>query len=452
VTQGWVSLDDLRSLVSDGEVDIVELVVVDMQGRLQGKRVTAQHFLDEVVERGTEAQNYVFATDVEMSAIGGYDSASWATGYGNMIMRPDTASMRRLPWHPGSVLALCDAHDRSNEPVRVSPRQILRSQVERLASRQWSAVTGAELEFQLFDNTYEEAWREGYRSLRPASQYGSDYGMLDTRGNGVLLSQLTRQLAGAGVGIEAVLSEAALGQHEIVLSRADALTTSDNHALAKFGAKQVVAAAGKSMTFMAKLDEHEGNACHVHFSLRDAQGDPLFAGDDNQGFSTIMRSFLAGQLEFLPELTLLLAPNVNSYKRFTEGSYAPTVTAWGFDNRTCALRVVGQGHSLRFEHRLPGGDVNLHVAMAAVIAAGMRGVEEQLQLGPPLVGNAYISSLPRVPSSLGLSIELFRNSKFADEAFGADVVSHFVRMGEVELEEFGRSVTDWEKVRGFERM
>jgi glutamine synthetase len=452
VIEGKVSLEGLKSLVDAGDIATVELVAVDMQGRLQGKRVTARHFLDVVVERGTEVQSYLLATDVEMNAVDGYDLASWSSGYGNMVLRPDVSSLRHLPWHPGSALVFCDVVDQAGLPVRVSPRQILADQIDRLALHKWTAITGTELEFQLFENSFEEAWRDGYRTLQPTTQYGSDYSMLDTRGNATFLCHLTRELTGAQIPIESVLSEAALGQHEVVLAHGNALSTSDNHALAKFGTKQIAAMRGKSVTFMAKLDEHEGNSCHIHFSLVDSEEKPAFAGGDPYGFSSVMRSFLAGQLAYLPELTLLMAPNVNSYKRFVDGSYAPTVTSWGFDNRTCALRVVGQGPSLRFEHRLPGGDVNMHVAVAAVIAAGLRGVDEQLELSPPLVGNAYSSDLPRVPTNLGGALDLFRESKVADEAFGAEVVRHFSRMAEVELEEFGRSVTDWEKFRGFERL
>ena len=447
-----VSLDELRQLVDLGEVDTVELVVVDLQGRLQGKRVTASHFFDVVMSGGSEAQNYLLATDIDMSTVDGYDLASWSSGYGNMVMHPDLSSLRRLPWHPGSVLAFCDVRDRSDQPLMVSPRQLLRDQLGQLAVHGWTALTGTELEFELFENSYQEAWRDGYRSLRPATHYGSDYAMLDTRGNGAFLSRLTRELTQAGIEIESVLSEAALGQHEIVLSCGDALTTSDNHALAKFGSKQVAASEGKSLTFMAKLDEHEGNSCHIHFSLRDLDGQPVFAGNDKYGFTPVMRSFLAGQLAFLSELTLLFAPNVNSYKRFVDGSYAPTVISWGFDNRTCALRVVGSGTSMRFEHRVPGGDVNMHLAMAAIVAAGLRGVSEQLELGDPMPGNAYASGHPRVPGSLRAALRMFQDSKVASEAFGADVVRHYSRMAEIELETFDRAVTDWEKFRGFERM
>jgi glutamine synthetase len=452
VIAGKVTLDALTAAVGSGAIETVEIVIVDLQGRLQGKRVTARYFLEEVVSNGAEAQTYLLATDVEMGTVDGFELASWSTGYGNMLLRVDLDCVRHTPWHPKAVVAICDVEHLSGAPVSVSPRQMLRKQVERLTARGWSALTGVELEFQLFDTTYADAWTTGYRSLRPATQYGSDYGMLDTRGIGPFMDRLTSELSGSGIPIDSILSEAAPGQYEIVLSPVDVLTTCDNQALGKYGAKQIAAAAEKSLTFMAKLDAHEGNSCHVHFSLRDDTGQPVFAGDGEHGFSPVMRSFLAGQLRYLPELTLMFAPNINSYKRFVDDSYAPTVVAWGLDNRSCALRVVGSGPSLRFEHRAPGGDANLHVALAAVIAAGLRGLDEGLELPAPIDGNAYGSPLPRMPRSLAHARQLFTESRLAAEAFGLDVVCHLGRMAERELEVFGSSVTDWERFRGFERM
>lgn len=442
----------LASEVAAGQVDTVELVMVDMQGRLQGKRLMAQYFLDSVLDSGCEAQSYLLATDVEMNAVEGYSIASWATGYGNLVMVPDVTSIRRLPWHPSSVMVLCDVFDRQGSALMVSPRQLLRHQLDKLDSRGWTALAGTELEFQIFANTYEDAWGSGYRALRPVSSYSADYSMLDTRGVGLLLADLHRDLSDAGVEMENIVAEAAPGQHEIVLACRDALTTADNHAFAKFAAKQIVAACGHSLTFMAKLDQNAGNACHIHFSLRTDDQSPVFAGDGAHGFSPTMQSFLAGQIAFLPELTLLLAPNINSYKRFVAGSYAPTAISWGYDNRTCALRVVGSGKSLRLEHRLAGADVNPYLALAAIVAAGLQGIEDGLELQEPISGNAYDAKLPRVPSTLRSALELFRDSNMARKAFGDDVVAHYARMAEHELDQFDQSITDWEKYRGFERL
>jgi glutamine synthetase len=423
-----------------------------MQGRLQGKHIAAQYFLDSVLDNGCEAQNYLLATDVEMDTVEGYAMASWSTGYGNMIMRPDTKTLRRVAWHPSSVVVLCDVFDQQGTPLMVSPRQLLRHQLDELGSRGLTALCGTEMEFQIFANSYEEAWNDGYGSLRPVTSYSADYSMLDTRGVGALLADLYRDLTSAGIDIESVVSEAAPGQHEVVLRCRDALTTADNHSFAKFAAKQVAAARAHSVTFMAKLDTHAGNACHIHFSLRNEDDTAAFAGDDTHGFSPLMRGFLAGQLAYLPEMTLLLAPNINSYKRFVEGSYAPTAISWGYDNRSCALRVVGSGKSLRFEHRLAGADVNPYLALAAIVAAGLRGVDEGLELEPPTLGNAYIADLPRVPTTLRAALRMFRESDVAAKAFGDDVVSHYARMAEHEQEQFDRAITDWEKFRGFERL
>jgi glutamine synthetase len=447
-----VGVDDLRAEVEAGSIDTVEVVVVDMQGRLQGKRVSAGYFMDSIVSGGSEAQSYLLATDVEMSTVEGYSVASWATGYGNMVMRPDMTTIRRVAWHPRSVTVLCDVFDQQGAPLAVSPRQMLRHQLDALAARGWTALSGTEMEFQIFSTSYEDAWDNGYRNLKPVSSYSADYSMLDTRGVGPLLTELYRGLGGAGVDIESVVAEAAPGQHEVVLSCREALVTADNHAFAKFAAKHIVAAQGQSVTFMAKLDQNAGNACHIHFSLRSEDDNPVFAGDDRHGFSPLMRSFLAGQLAFLPELTLLLAPNINSYKRFVDGSYAPTAITWGYDNRTCALRVVGQGKSLRFEHRLAGADVNPYLAIAAIVAAGLRGVDEGLELPPPTEGNAYAADLPRVPTALRDALELFRQSDVAAKAFGDEVVSHYARSAEHELGQFDRAITDWEMFRGYERL
>ncbi|QOT19848.1 glutamine synthetase family protein [Paenarthrobacter sp. YJN-5] len=447
-----LTVETFKAEVEAGLIDIVEMVVVDMQGRLQGKRLAAQYFLESVLHGGSEAQSYLLATDVEMGGVEGYSIASWSTGYGNLVMQPDASTLRRMAWSPSAVSVLCDVFDQQGAPMSVSPRQLLRRQLDELAARGWTAVTGTEMEFQIFTNSYEEAWNTGYRNLQPVSSYSADYSLLDTRGIGPLLADLYRDLAGAKVDIESIVAEAAPGQHEVVLKCRDALTTADNHAFAKFAAKQIAATRGHSLTFMAKIDQNAGNACHIHFSLRAEDDSPVFAGDDTFGFSPVMRSFLAGQLAFLPELTLLLAPNINSYKRFVDGSYAPTAISWGHDNRTCALRVLGRGKSLRFEHRLPGADVNPYLAIAAIVAAGLRGIEDGLELQAPTTGNAYTKDLPHVPNNLRDALRLFRESETAAKAFGEDVVAHYARMAEHELQQFDQAITDWEKFRGFERL
>jgi glutamine synthetase len=304
----------------------------------------------------------------------------------------------------------------------------------------------------VFRDTYEQAWSRGYREMTPANQYNVDYSVLGTSRVEPLLRAIRNGMAGAGLTVESAKGECNLGQHEIAFRYADALTTADGHVLYKNGAKEIAAQAGMSLTFMAKYDEREGNSCHLHVSLRDGEGRPVFAGEGQHGFSPVFEQFLAGQLAGLRELTLLFAPNVNSYKRFAEGSFAPTAVAWGLDNRTCALRVIGHGSSLRVENRTPGGDVNPYLALAAAIAAGLHGIEDELPLEAPLTGNAYSSGAPRVPGTLREAAELFEGSALARAAFGDDVVEHYTRMARVELAAFDAAVTDWERYRGFERL
>ena len=339
-----LTIEALRALVADGRVDTVLVGLTDMQGRLQGKRCHARYFLDEVLGHGTEACDYLLAVDVEMNPVPGYAMSSWDRGYGDLVMRPDLATLRLLPWHEGTALVLCDAEwpgleGRSGPggPVVASPRQVLSAQVARLAERDLVAFAGTELEFMVFTTTYEEAWRAGYRALDPVNQYNVDYSLAGTGRIDPLLRRIRNEMTAAGLYVESAKGECNRGQHEIAIRYADALTAADNHVVYKTGAKEIAAQDGMSLTFMAKYDEREGNSCHIHLSLRATDGAPVFPGPGS-GFSPLMEQFLAGQLAALPELTLLLAPNINSYKRFVAGSFAPTAIAWGRDNRTCAAR------------------------------------------------------------------------------------------------------------------
>ena len=446
---GW---EQLRPLVESGEVDTVTVAFTDMQGRLQGKRCHAPWFLDEVAEHGTEGCNYLLAVDVEMNTVAGYAMAGWERGYGDFVLRPDPATLRLTPWHPGSALVLADLEWLDGSPVGPSPRQILRRQLARLAEAGWTALVGTELELLVFQHSYEDAWDRGYRGLTPVNRYNVDYSVLGTARVEPLLRRLRNEMAGAGMVVESAKGECNLGQHEITFRYAEALTTADNHSVYKTGAKEIAAQEGVALSFMAKFDQREGNSCHVHLSLRDRSGAPVFAGEGG-GPSPIFEQFLAGQLAGLADLTLLLAPNVNSYKRFVEGSFAPTSIAWGHDNRTCALRVVGSGGSLRFENRVPGGDVNPYLAIAALVAAGLHGVEHTLALEPATAGNAYSSEgLSRVPGTLRDAADRFEASSLARDAFGDEVVDHYTNMARVEQRAFDAAVTDWEHFRGFERL
>ncbi|MBP2189763.1 glutamine synthetase family protein [Nocardia goodfellowii] len=451
---GMLGLAELRVRVESGDIDTVLVAMTDMQGRLQGKRCAAQYFLDEVIGHATEACNYLLAVDVEMTTVDGYAMSSWDTGYGDFVLRPDLSTLRLLPWWPGTALVLCDVEQvhPSGTPVSVSPRQVLRAQLDRLAEHGLKAYVGTELEFLVFDDTYESAWNSGYRALTPANQYNVDYSMLGTARVEPLLRRIRKEMAGAGLYVESAKGECNPGQHEIAFRYDEALVTCDNHSIYKTGAKEIAAQEGRSLTFMAKYDEREGNSCHIHLSLRTAGGDPVFADGTDAEMSTLMRHFLAGQLDCLREFTYFLAPNINSYKRFVAGSFAPTALAWGRDNRTCALRVVGAGQSLRMENRIPGGDVNPYLAVAATIAAGLHGIERRLPLEPEFHGNAYRSQRPRVPSTLREAARLFGESKLARTAFGDDVVDHYRNAARVELDAYDAAVTDWERIRGFERL
>ncbi len=455
---GNLELEALESDVRAGAVDTVVVAFPDMQGRLTGKRVSARLFVEEVAAHGAEACDYLLAVDMDMNTVGGYAISSWETGYGDMVLRPDLGTLRRTPWLPGTVQVTADlervpaAGEERGEPVAVSPRRILQRQIERLGELGLEAFVGTELEFLVLDATYREAWSAGYRGLTKASDYNIDYALLASTRMEPLLRDIRLGMDGAGMYCEGVKGECNPGQQEIAFRYAPALTTCDNHVLYKNGAKEIADAHGKALTFMAKFDEREGNSCHVHLSVRGADGSAAMADRDRpHGFSTLMERFLAGQLAAMRELTLLFAPNVNSYKRYAEGSFAPTAVAWGLDNRTCALRVVGRGQSLRFENRAPGGDVNPYLAVAAMIAAGVDGIERDLPLEEPLAGNAYASEKPRLPATLDEAAALFASSDLARRAFGEDVVAHYGNAARVELAAFRGAVTDWERVRGFER-
>ena len=447
-----LTLDELRSQIDCGDVDSVLLVITDMQGRLAGKRCSAQYFLDEVVGHGADACNYLLAVDVELNTIEGYEMSSWERGYGDFSLAPDFDTIRLLPWQDRTAMVQCDVMWKDGTPVTVSPRQVLKAQLDRLAALGLKAYVGTELEFIAFDDTYRDAWDANYRNLTPANQYNVDYSVLGMDQAEPLLGAIRRGMEGAGLYVESVKGECNLGQHEIAFKYAEALRTCDNHSVYKTGAKEIASSLGKSLTFMSKFDEREGNSCHIHISLRSDDGGAVLAGDSPYGFSSMMEHFIAGQLAVLREFTLLFAPNINSYKRYVEGSFAPTAVAWGLDNRTCALRVVGAGHSLRVENRVPGGDVNPYLAVAALVAGGLHGIEEQLALEDVFEGNAYDSSKPRVPTTLNEARDLFARSEIAAKAFGDDVVRHYTHAADVEIAAFSRAVTDWERVRGFERL
>jgi glutamine synthetase len=448
-----LTIADLQQLVASGEIDTVVLAFPDMQGRLVGKRVAAGHFLEQVAGGGADVCTYLLAVDVEMNTVPGYRIADWTTGYGDMVMRPDFATLRRTPWLPGAVQVLAGLYTPDGSPVAVAPRQILAAQIARLADRGLVAYTATELEFIVFDDTYRQAWAAGYRGLTPATDYNADYGLAVGARLEPLLRDIRLHMTGAGLHCEGVKGECNDGQQEITFRYEQAMAACDNHAVYKNGAKEIADQHGKSLTFMAKYDEREGNSCHIHLSLRDPDSTPVFVDQAApHAMSALFRSFLAGVLATLPELTLCYAPNINSYKRFVDGSFAPTAIAWGLDNRTCALRVLGHGQGLRVECRVPGGDVNPYLAVAALIAGGLHGIDNNLELEEPVTGNAYQDAARHLPTTLAEAAELFAASSVARKAFGDDVIEHYLNNARVELRAFNAAVTDWERVRGFERL
>jgi glutamine synthetase len=450
-----LTVEQLRIAVDEGEIDTVVVAVTDMQGRLQGKRFHARHFLADVVAHGTEGCNYLLAVDVDMNTVDGYAMSSWSGGYGDFAMIPDFATLRRIPWLRGTALVLADLRLLDGAPVTASPRQILQAQLAALGDAGYSAWTGTELEFIAFKQSYEDAFRRGYRDLTPVTLFNSDYSLLQTARVEPLLRRIRNDMAGAGLVPESAKGECNLGQLEIAFRYDAALPNADGHVLYKNGAKEIAAQEGVSITFMAKPNAREGNSCHIHFSLRDRAGAPAVAGDpsDRSGISGMFQSAMAGILATMREFTLFYAPNINSYKRFQAGSFAPTAVRWGVDNRTCALRLVGHGPSMRVENRVPGGDVNPYLAISAMTAGALHGIRAGLQLEDVYTGNAYEDAgAPRVPATLREALTLWEASDLAREAFGEDVVAHYANNARIELAAFDAAVTDWELMRGFERL
>ena len=449
-TDRHLSVAGLQSMIDNGDLDTVIVCFTDMQGRLQGKRMHAAYFRDHVLAHGSEGCNYLLAVDVDMNTVDGYSISSWERGYGDMFFALDTDTLRLLPHQPGAAMVQCDLTWLDGSPVVQSPRTILKNQLEQAAERGFRALAGTELELMIFDTSYADAWRTGFHDLTPAVPYNADYSILAGSIVEPLLREIRNAMYGAGMNVESAKGECNLGQQEIGFLYADALTTADNHVVYKNAAKEIAASRGRSITFMAKYDEREGNSCHIHLSLRDDHGNAILDQDGQR--SALYDRFIAGVLATMADFTLLYAPNINSYKRFADGSFAPTKIGWGYDNRTCAVRLVGHGLSARLENRVPGGDVNPYLALAAMIAGGLYGIDHELELPPESIGNAYESDLPTVPQTLAEARDRFGSSALSRKLLGDAVVDHYTHMAEVELAAFNASVTDWERRRGFERL
>ena len=442
-----LTVDQLRDAVDDGSIDTVVVAFTDMQGRLMGKRLHARFFVEEDLgENGVEACNYLLALDMEMDPVPGYRLANWEQGYGDFALRPDLATLRRIPWLEATALVLCDVVWHDGSDVAPSPRQVLKRQVERCEALGFTPMLGSELEFYLFKETYAEAHEKKYEDLTPSVPYILDYHILATTYDEPFIRQIRNGMQGAGIPVETSKGEAWPGQHEINFRYADAVTMADNHALYKNGAKEIAHLNDCSLTFMAK-PHHDwiGSSCHIHSSLwRDDES--AFADE-----SDVFKQYLAGQIAHLKELAIFVAPTVNSYKRFAAGSWAPTTLAWGHDNRTVGFRIVGHGNAVRTETRIPGGDVNPYLAFAALLAAGLDGIERELELPPPLEGNAYESDAERFPHSLREAIEALEGGSMARAALGDDVVDHYLTYARTEQRLFDSVVTGYERARMFER-
>lgn len=433
--------------------DEVIVAVPDLQGRLQGSRLSASHFAGEVARRGMRACTYLLAADVDMRTDGGYAWSPWEAGFGDFLLVPDLATLRPLPWDAGTALVIADATWLDGAPVAVAPRQVLAAQLDQLSARGLCALAGTELELLAFRESYQEAHDRGYAGLRPATRHNVDYSLVGLDGMDRLTRRIRREMAAAGLLMESARGECHPGQYEIVFRYTDALVACDNHAFYKTGVKAIAAQEGMAVTFMPRYDGGDGNSCHVHLSVRSLDDARVFADAERRfGMSTLMEHFVAGQLACLPELTLLFAPTVNAYKRLRPGGFAPTVATWGPDDRTAAVRVLGSGLSLRLEHRVGGGDANPYLAVAALVAAGLHGIDHALPLPPPVTGLATAAAGEPLPRTLRDAAARFAASEVARKAFSDSVVDHYVHAAMVEADAFDAAVTDWERHRGFERL
>ena len=456
MANGMLSLGELKREIAAGTIDTVVAAMVDMQGRLIGKRFHAQFFAESGHEE-THGCNYLLGVDIEMEPVPGYKATSWEKGYGDFVLKPDMATLRRIPWLPGTALVICDVLDHhTHEDVPHSPRAMLKKQLKRLEAMKLKAYMASELEFFLFDDSYDIANQKGYRNLKTSGHYIEDYHILQTTKDESVMRAIRNGLHGAGIPVENSKGEWGPGQEEINVQYAEALEMADRHTIIKNGCKEIAYGLGRAVTFMAKWDYGmAGSSCHVHQSLWSADGaSPLFfdkAGE--HGMSETMKHYLAGQLEHAGEITYFLAPYINSYKRFMAGTFAPTRAIWSFDNRTAGYRICGAGtKSIRLECRVGGADLNPYLAFAALLAAGLDGIEQSTDPGPELVGNAYAEAKAEpFPGTLREAVDLWEGSDFARATFGEDVWRHYLNYGRTEQRLFDQVVTDYERRRMFER-
>ncbi|MGH2923510.1 MAG: glutamine synthetase family protein [Solirubrobacterales bacterium] len=446
-----LSLDDLREAGEEGTIDTVVTAFTDMQGRLFGKRIQLEYFLDEVTEHGIEGCNYLLALDMEMEPVPGYEMANWEDGYGDFAIAPDMATLRLIPWLDRTALVLCDVVEHDGSPIVASPRQVLIAQYERAAGMGYTPYFASELEFYLYKETYAEAWEKGFTDLSPTIPYILDYHILATTMDEAYLGPIRRGMQGAGIPVEFSKGEAWHGQHEVNFRYADAVTSADRHTIYKNGVKEIAFLNEISASFMAKPSEKDiGSSCHIHSSLVGDDGKSAFIDGDEE--TDTFRHFLGGLRSHIREAALFVAPAINSYKRYASESWAPTSVSWGRDNRTCGFRIVGHGQSRRVECRIPGADVNPYLGYAALLAAGLDGIENHTDPGPELKGNAYeAAEAEPFPSSLREAKELWDGSEWAKRTFGDAVHKHYSNYARYEQQEFDQVVTDYERRRMFER-
>ena len=449
---GMLSVDDLRKAAEAGEIDTVVTAFTDMQGRLFGKRIQVEYFLDEAVGHGVEGCNYLLALDMEMEPVPGYEMANWEKGYGDFGIAPDMSTLRVIPWLDRTALVLADVVNHDGSPVVASPRQILIAVYERAREMGYLPYAASELEFYLYKESYAEAWEKDFKDLTPTIPYILDYHILATTMDEQYLGAIRRGMHGAGIPIEFSKGEAWYGQHEVNSRYADAVTAADRHTIYKNGVKEIAFLNGISATFMAKPSEKDiGSSCHIHQSLVGDDGKSVLV-DENGEETDVFRHFLGGMRANVRDVALFLAPAINSYKRYAAESWAPTSVSWGRDNRTCGFRIVGHDQSRRIECRIPGADANPYLAFAALLAAGLDGIEKGTDPGPELKGNAYEAGKAEAfPSSLREAKELWDGSDFVKRAFGEEVQKHYSNYARYEQQEFDQVVTDYERRRMFER-
>lgn len=451
---GTLSFEDLKTRVAEGTVDTVLVCLVDMQGRLMGKRFHAVNFV-ETSYKETHCCDYLLATDLEMATPDGYAATSWQSGYGDYVMKPDLETIRLVPWLEGTAMVLCDVLDHhTHEPVPHSPRAVLKKQIARLEALGFDAMMATELEFFLFEKSFDDIRKDGYRNLTPISGYNEDYNILQTTKEEGVLRPVRNHLYAAGIPVENTKGEAETGQEELNIRYAAALDCADHHTIAKHAVKEIAWQKGHAATFLPKWDQAKvGSSSHVHQSLW-KDGEPLFYDADAKlGMSDLMKNYMAGLIAYSPDYTFFLAPYINSYKRFSKGTFAPTKTVWSVDNRTAGFRLCGEGtKGVRVECRIGGSDLNPYLAQAAMLAAGIKGIEEKMELPPATTGDVYEDAkAANIPQTLRAATLTLRDSTVLRQAMGDDVIDHYTRCAQWEQEEFDRVVTDWEIARGFER-